>query len=81
MWKDFFYFSKNERRAILFVDFAFHIYVYMGSVSSKGRVFGTGSRGIEEIKTFWPEYMRWRRRNLCDIPMISLKKRGGIGCF
>ena len=46
MWKDFFYFSKSERRAILFlVDFAFHIYVYMGSFSSKGRVFGTGSRG------------------------------------
>ena len=52
MWKDFFYFSKSERRAILFVDFAFHIYVYMGSVSSKGRVFGTGSRGDRRNKNF-----------------------------
>lgn len=51
MWKDFFYFSKSERRAILFfVDFAFHIYVYIGSVSSKGRVFGTGSRGDRRNK-------------------------------
>lgn len=76
MWKDFFYFSKSERRAILFfVDFAFHIYVYMGSFSSKGRVFGTGSRGNRRNKkTFWPEYMKWRRRNLCNIPMISLRE-------
>lgn len=52
MWKDFFYFRKANAELYFFVDFAFHIYVYMGSVSSKGRVFGTGSRGDRRNKNF-----------------------------
>lgn len=82
MWKDFFYFSKSERRAILFLLTLLFIFMCIWVLFPvKEESLEQDQEGIEEIKTFWPEYMRWRRRNLCDIPMISLKKRGGIGCF
>lgn len=52
MWKDFSISRKANAELYFFVDFAFHIYVYMGSFSSKGRVFGTGSRGNRRNKNF-----------------------------
>lgn len=75
MWKDFFYFSKSERRAILFLLTLLFIFMCIWVLFPvKEESLEQDQEGIEEIKTFWPEYMRWRRRNLCDIPMISLKE-------
>lgn len=75
MWKDFFYFSKSERRAILFLLTLLFIFMCIWVLFPvKEESLEQDQEGIEEIKNFLAEYMRWRRRNLCDIPMISLKE-------
>ena len=75
MWKDFFYFSKSERRAILFLLTLLFIFMCIWVLFPvKEESLEQDQEGIEEIKNFLAgvHEMEEKESNFCNVDCLLL---------
>ena len=75
MWKDFFYFSKSERRAVLFLLTLLFVFICMWVLFpvKEEETLEQDQEGIEEIKNFDIEIVNQRKYGRAHLIFIKSK--------